>query len=1056
MDDCPLPVRLRSFAEIGARDYQCELRKLDGSYLGKINLSSEFTPAALRVLRVATLLYSPNKRSSTKAICSIVYSKHDVSRSTLGLYIQVIWMNSKSLRDARSDAQNDFLASLAPGDGYYKVQPWSPRDFYDSVHVPSKNVAIADMQVEGLVCQLYPFQNRAVQWLLAREGADGFCDKAASQSSQRTGLPHGFFHTADVDGRSCWISHWLGIVTTEATLLVDAESRINGGILAEEMGLGKTVEVIALICMHKRAICSDHSPVFGSGLWQSSSTLIITPPSIIQQWKGEIQSHAPGLKVMIYEGIRASDKDGNEDETLQQLLDHDIVLTTYHTLANEIHYSTAIPERSLRHEKKYGRRQSPLVQIEWWRVVLDECQMVESGVSNAAKVAQLIPRRNAWAVSGTPLKKDAKDLLGLLIFLRLEPYCLSLVGWLRLVTSYKPIFKQLFGSIALRHTKEQVKGDIQLPPQKRVVLSIPFTQIEEQHYSTLYQQMCEECDLDLEGQPLTEDWNPDSSIVVERMRTWLTRLRQTCLHPEVGDRNRRALGHGDGPLRTVGEVLDVMIEQNETANRTEERSYLLSKLRRGQILEHANKSQEALAIWLEVQAYVKVIVEDCRKELRPVNKSFEKSSADSVLETDNGNNRVLLRLRLRSALELEHISTFFVANGYFQIKSDENITPPESDRFKELEVAETETYEKAKLLRKEMLTETQSKADSFMSIVRNKTVGQAFTEIPNFGISSLTGGIESRNVLARLADLCETLNEQAEQVDEWREKMIEMLLLPLVDQEDNELQGDEYETSTKQQDEVYVYMEALRAVVADRHDALTGQTNFLIRGEMATALQQAKRREGHSPELMQRLLAERSKAKPKNELGSVRGIITELRSLKVTLRAQEERGSSRAATEIAMINKALDALQLDSARQSKAVISLEKELELFRDTMNARLEYYRQLQTISDTVAPYEEDMDNEALQTMLLKFVTNETKLQEKIAALKARGRYLMHLRTESTAENVQRKCIICQEAFEIGALTSCGHSYCKECLRLWWNAHRNCPTCKKHLSRNDLHQIT
>ena len=28
--------------------------------------------------------------------------------------------------------------------------------------------------------------------------------------------------------------------------------------------------------------------------------------------------------------------------------------------------------------------------------------------------------------------------------------------------------------------------------------------------------------------------------------------------------------------------------------------------------------------------------------------------------------------------------------------------------------------------------------------------------------------------------------------------------------------------------------------------------------------------------------------------------------------------------------------------------------------------------------------------------------------------------------------------------------------CLRLWWASHRNCPTCKKHLTKNDFHQIT
>lgn len=36
------------------------------------------------------------------------------------------------------------------------------------------------------------------------------------------------------------------------------------------------------------------------------------------------------------------------------------------------------------------------------------------------------------------------------------------------------------------------------------------------------------------------------------------------------------------------------------------------------------------------------------------------------------------------------------------------------------------------------------------------------------------------------------------------------------------------------------------------------------------------------------------------------------------------------------------------------------------------------------------------------------------------------------------------------------CGHKYCKDCLRLWWTAHQNCPMCKRKLKRNDFHRIT
>ena len=71
----------------------------------------------------------------------------------------------------------------------------------------------------------------------------------------------------------------------------------------------------------------------------------------------------------------------------------------------------------------------------------------------------------------------------------------------------------------------------------------------------MFQEMCADCGVALDGTPLKDDWDPNSPAVVEKMRNWLSRLRQTCLHPQVGLRNRKALGSSKGPLRTVAEVL---------------------------------------------------------------------------------------------------------------------------------------------------------------------------------------------------------------------------------------------------------------------------------------------------------------------------------------------------------------------------------------------------------------------------------------------------------------------------------------------------------------------
>lgn len=280
----------------------------------------------------------------------------------------------------------------------------------------------------------------------------------------------------------------------------------------------------------------------------SGATLIVTPESLRQQWMSEMSRHAPGLRVKHYQGCKKM-QDDDVDEVARELAGYDVVMTTYAVLFVELHFAQEPPQRSRRYERAYPRTMSPLVKISWWRLCLDEAQMVENGYSQAAVVARTIPRVNAWDITGTPVKDDVKDLLGLLSFLRYQPYCYAPQVWQAVIRQDKTVFRQIFQSIALRHTKALVRDEIRLPPQKRYFISMPFTAVEEQHYQSLFREMAQECGLDLEGAPLTDDWAAED---YEVMRVWLNRLRQTTLHPEVGAYNRRLLGFNKArPMRTV-------------------------------------------------------------------------------------------------------------------------------------------------------------------------------------------------------------------------------------------------------------------------------------------------------------------------------------------------------------------------------------------------------------------------------------------------------------------------------------------------------------------------
>ncbi|KAL4783489.1 SNF2 family N-terminal domain-containing protein, partial [Aspergillus varians] len=967
-------------------------------------------------------------------------------------------------REEESDPFARHRSRAAAGSG------WTPRDFYSNVHVPPDTPSLsAPVKCDMLECELFPFQRRAVRWLLEREGKELNPEGQAMpiKDHSKTGLPESFQEITDADGETCFASHLYMIVTSDLSGWYDVNSHLRGGILAEEMGLGKTVEMITLMCLNRRVLRPEEtfSGAGSDGLRPSGATLIITPPIILEQWKQEIELHAPKLQVFHYTGIQRH-QTLSDRELLELMADNDIVLTTYNVLAREIHYAGNAPKRNLRHEKRFEPRKSPLVKISWWRVCLDEAQMIESGVSNAAKVARLIPRQMAWAVTGTPLRKDITDLLGLLLFLQYEPFCGPI--WKRLCAAFKPALARIVNTITLRHSKDLIRKELHLPPQTRVVITVPFTAVEEQSYRQLYEEMCDDCGLDISGSPRSNNWDSNDPMVIDSMRGWLVRLRQSCLY--TAGHRRRGFATVNGPLRSVNDVLEVMIDHNDALIHAEERSLLLSQLRRGQLLENAKRKREALDLWKTSSDHAREIVQQCRERLRLERKKqptpITNGARDdrSAMSDDEGeeaekNTRLhAFRQRLRAALEVEHISIFFTGNAYYQIKSDSGLTNPDSEDFQMLTKLEEEAYAKAKLIRQEMLTEISQKAKRYVKKIKEKSGKKEFVAIPKLKLQLYSRGLESRRVFERLEKFCDMMNDHAVQYNKWRQKMAELLSQALIDQEDDsELEGDEYEKSTKHQDEMYVYMEALRALFADRHDALTGQKNVLIAHEVKSAILQAQKGEGPSPKLYLEVMEKRSGLKPGPDLGSLRGIITELRSLGSSLEWQANEGSSRARVELEILAMVLKNVVHISSEQTKIASSLEKEVEMFRDTMNHRLEYYRQLQQISDTVAPYDEESSGKPLDHELFNMkLEQEEGIDEKISSLKAKGRYLIHLRDESGPDESSKICIICQCSFEIGVLTVCGHKYCKDCLRLWWRQHRTCPVCKKRLKANDFYQIT
>lgn len=195
----------------------------------------------------------------------------DIAQGCFRLRVTIRWNAVRSCTEQVADLGNfatRIFSTYLPSSTHQDASSDSPQQFYNSVHVPDSTESIpAAIQSDLIDCQMFPFQQRAVRWLLRREGVDITNHGAltAYEVQVNTDAPPSFQRTADAEGRSFFFSQLFGVVVTDMVAYRAQEERIQGGILAEEMGmlnrkylksatdsfagLGKTVETIALICL---------------------------------------------------------------------------------------------------------------------------------------------------------------------------------------------------------------------------------------------------------------------------------------------------------------------------------------------------------------------------------------------------------------------------------------------------------------------------------------------------------------------------------------------------------------------------------------------------------------------------------------------------------------------------------------------------------------------------------------------------------------------------------------------------------------------------------------
>ncbi|KAF9532114.1 SNF2 family N-terminal domain-containing protein [Crepidotus variabilis] len=289
-----------------------------------------------------------------------------------------------------------------------------------------------------------------------------------------------------------------------------AERTCKGGILADEMGMGKTIMLSALIQTSlatqdpddadadapskakQLRLNSAFRPVNSrktSSAKPPSATLIVAPTSLLNQWADELErSSKPGtFQICLWHGSNRADLDALLDE------DNDddnktlkIVITSYGILASE-------------HAKldRATTNRPPVFDITWWRVILDEAHSCKSRTSKTAKAVYALSAKRKWAVTGTPIINKLEDLFSLLKFLDFKPWSefaffRSFITIPFLASDPKAIevVQIILESILLRREKTMRDTDgkriIELPPKEILVEQLEFTPLERKIYDSIY------------------------------------------------------------------------------------------------------------------------------------------------------------------------------------------------------------------------------------------------------------------------------------------------------------------------------------------------------------------------------------------------------------------------------------------------------------------------------------------------------------------------------------------------------------------------------------------
>lgn len=999
-------------------------------------------------------------------------------------------------------------------------------------------------RVPNLNVDLLPFQERSVQWMLNKETNSQIVTKSsdlinpvelAKFLNEKICYGYSLIHKDD-NSILYWnkftnflfnYEHGLSIYNdflNDTTNLSGAK-----GLLSDEMGLGKTIEILALMLLNKRKmnnIPSTFKTQDNKTIHRSNGSLIICPNPLLKQWINEIEMHTNNgaIKIFHYQGYNDIIKrfeTSKIEEIISKLLEYDLIITTYQVINVELHYAQYNANLRSRRKRntddgttpKYDYS-SPLSLIQFWRIILDEVQMLKSDNTQIAKCTNLLHRIHTWGVSGTPIQ-TVRDFQTVLSYLQIYPFVkqsdiiLNIhtdVKSFRTKNSVKFNLNDLMNfftkfNICIRHIKKDVISQIHLPKQTNYILPLEFNPIEWDNYLHLWNDFITTSGYGSDGQN-----EPRLTNIV--LNQWLLKLRYICCHaiiPEnvanmlnIGTHRGRSKGRklGDGTSNSGEDHIDTALVRNiddVLVLMTNDAIDNLDFLNRENIQLKIRSSQAFMELQEKPHKGIDLLNTVVEKIKHDLQRLFGITDEFHIHIDDKINSD---KLKIRSYLDLLHQCYFFLGTGYYFLGSkklemveEENektrllnedttndimtkssitlkkftdfYTEDEMSNIEKMQLQEKIYYEKAEKLRKEILHERAHKVgeviDDVKSIFHTEQDDKKISKGKNKKVTELqlikfeTEDYSNNQLVSTcyksLSSMFLLLNKQAQQFNELLKLLFDFLYKPVAkdyDDTNEEEKAEEYNTSLEDQDKVFGILHCLEEILKNREIIISSEDESIKLNKKQFVQIDPTYSEFHTELLHNIVIIDRG--------ASLKSAFNDLKNAKIV------RSSSTKKDIIETFEDYLLQYNKEIPRILKEIKAIKETIKTLNLIYNAKVEYYSQLQKISDSLVSLIQ-LDP-LLKNNILKSIRNDCRYNEnliKISKVESRIKYLQNLAKVKELIESEKSftCAICLGIINDGSIIKCGHFFCHDCIHNWLTNKKTCPICKIETNKEELYNF-